>query len=806
MKNMRMAELLSPAGSFESMKAAVQAGCDAVYIGGARFGARAFAKNADGTALLEAIDYMHIRGKRLYLTVNTLLKEAEFGTLYDDMEPLYRQGLDAAIVQDLGVLRFLHRNFPDLALHASTQMTLTMAEGANLLKGYGVTRLVPARELTLPELIRMRRSTDLEIETFVHGALCYCYSGQCLMSSLLGGRSGNRGRCAQTCRLEYEVCGRKGYLLSMKDMCTLSILPDLMDAGIDSFKIEGRMKREEYVAGVTAVYRKYMDRYEALGREDYLRSLKERPEEFEEDLRRLEELYNRGGFSEGYYRGQKGPSMMAMDRPNHTGIRIGRVEKLSGIRADIRLDLPAREGDVLEIRGGSREYSFTVGGKQLGAGAGKNRLTVNVMPGLGITPGLFVWRTKNETLLRQIRETYLERENQIGIDGRFTARVGEPAELAVSFGKYRVKQTGGTVQAAKSSPVSKERVREQLSKTGGGAFFFQHLTVDCDSDIFLPVKSLNELRREALSGLADAITGSYRRTGRAAGVPEEPAVRREDAAADPDREILVSAVVCHPEQLDAVLGAGAAKVYLDVGCFGLKGALEAAKRIGDDAQCYLRMPQIFRSVAFDIWSDAVLQLADSSVAGFLIRNLEELAFLRMHPELAGKPFGMDDQMYVMNREARRMAEEFGAERWTAPVELNEKELAALNLRGAAAVVYGRLPLMVSSQCVLRNTLGCRPDDHKVITLTDRKGIRFPVIRDCEACCNTILNSVPLSLHDCAEMFRSFGIAEARLDFTVEGAKETKSITEDFLRAYRAGEEVRPVLTGFTRGHLKRGID
>ena len=255
-------EILAPAGSIESLRAAVCAGADAVYIGGTRFGARAFAKNPAEDELLEAIDYVHIHGRRIYLTVNTLLKDHEIEGLYEYLLPYYLRGLDGVIVQDIGVLEYLRRYLPDLPVHASTQMTVTGAEGAAFLKEQGVVRVVPARELSLEEIRRMKERTGMEIECFVHGALCYCYSGQCLLSSMIGGRSGNRGQCAQPCRLPWQAAGRKpADLMSLKDLCTIDLLPELMEAGIDSFKIEGRMKQPDYVYTVTRIYRKYADLY-----------------------------------------------------------------------------------------------------------------------------------------------------------------------------------------------------------------------------------------------------------------------------------------------------------------------------------------------------------------------------------------------------------------------------------------------------------------------------------------------------------------------------------------------------------------
>lgn len=316
MKQERHVELLAPAGSLDSMKAAFSAGADAVYIGGSMFGARAYADNPDEQNLLLAIDYAHIRGKKLYLTVNTLLKDQELeGTLYGYLKPLYERGLDAVIVQDLGVFQFIRTYFPDLPVHASTQMTITGAHSAKLLEEMGAKRVVTVRELSLSELAEIRANTTLEIESFVHGAICYCYSGQCLFSSLAGGRSGNRGRCAQPCRKPYQVYDREGrllnptkdrqYVLSLKDMNTIHLLPQIVEAGVDSLKIEGRMKKPEYTAGVVSIYRKYLDRY--LAGLDCTVSA--------EDDARLFDLFNRNGFSEGYYKQHHGMEMLTLSEP-----------------------------------------------------------------------------------------------------------------------------------------------------------------------------------------------------------------------------------------------------------------------------------------------------------------------------------------------------------------------------------------------------------------------------------------------------------------------------------------------------------
>ncbi len=294
-------ELLAPAGSFDSMRAAVAAGADAVYMGGTRFGARAYAQNPDHAGILEAIDYLHFYQKKLYLTVNTLLKDKELeGELYHYLLPLYQQGLDAVIVQDYGVLSFIKRNFPNLSLHASTQMTVGSFYGARILQEMGVCRLVMPRELSLDEIQRIHQETDLELEGFIHGALCYGYSGQCLLSSMIGGRSGNRGRCAQPCRLPYDHKNR----MNLKDLCTLQILPQILEAGVSSLKIEGRMKSPLYTAGVVEIYRKYLDRY----LDDPTASWMVDPM----DEKQLLELFDRGGFTDGYYQRHNSPRMITL--------------------------------------------------------------------------------------------------------------------------------------------------------------------------------------------------------------------------------------------------------------------------------------------------------------------------------------------------------------------------------------------------------------------------------------------------------------------------------------------------------------
>ena len=311
----RDVEILAPAGSMECLRAAVAAGADAIYLGGTKFGARAYAQNLSEEDLVQAIEYVHIHGRKIYMTVNTLLKDRELNELYAYLLPYYKAGLDGVIVQDIGAVKFIGEYFPEMPVHASTQMTITNTLGADFLKRYGITRVVPARELSLKEIRDMKKQTGLEMECFVHGALCYCYSGQCLLSSMIGGRSGNRGQCAQPCRLPYQTEGKKpADLMSLKDLCTIDILPEMIDAGIDSFKIEGRMKQPEYVYTVVKMYRKYADQYlklqkEGKGKSSYHVS--------EADKRELLATYQRRGYCEGYYYQHNGKDMVSLKRPKN---------------------------------------------------------------------------------------------------------------------------------------------------------------------------------------------------------------------------------------------------------------------------------------------------------------------------------------------------------------------------------------------------------------------------------------------------------------------------------------------------------
>lgn len=797
----RKAELLAPAGSMESLHAAVQAGADAVYIGGQRFGARAYADNPDQDHLREAIDYCHFHGRALYMTVNTLLKETEMGQLYEYLAPLYEHGLDAVIVQDLGVLSWIREQFPDLPIHASTQMTVTGAEGASFLKERGVTRVVTARELSLREIQEIYKKTGMEIESFVHGALCYCYSGQCLLSSLIGGRSGNRGRCAQPCRLPYELYEKEKsirssegtYLLSPKDMCTLSMLPEILNSGVYSLKIEGRMKKPEVTAGVVRIYRKYLDICLKSGNREALCVSRE-------DQRELMDLYNRGGFSQGYYKTHNGKEMMALRRPNHNGIEAAKVTAVKKGSVELCAVEELSPGDVLEAFAASdpKKTEVTLGQKR----RRKERFLVKQPAGMKIQPGWIFYRTKNKRLLDALRAQYVCGNYQEKINGRLKILKNQPVILDLTMEKWNVSVKADPPMEAQRQPLTEEKVRKQMEKTGNTEFSFQTLSIDVGEGVFLPVQTLNELRREGLEKLYQKAVSSHRR--------EKQALRLEETQAE-KREKPFSLWI-ELEQLDALSDLLSEQhirgFYLDASAWNsfsdrkeIEKVTEACHRAGK--QCFYGMPRIFRLDAKEQYEKAWSKNIFSMFDGMLIRNLEEYQFLR--DRQYGGMIVADHNLYTYNRDAVSFWRNCGIERDTVPLELNKKELTQRGCEGSEIVVYGRIPVMISAQCLKKSTAGCNKK-MEWLFLKDRKKKRFPVKTVCRFCYNVIYNEVPLSLLEEWEEVRELSPQTVRLCFTTECREEIRKVTQRFVKRifYSETSEVRNL--EFTRGHFKRGVE
>lgn len=798
-------EILAPAGSMECLKAAITAGADAVYTGGALFGARAYAHNLTEEELLEAIDYVHLHGRRLYLTVNTLIKDREMEKqMYDYLLPYYRQGLDAVIVQDIGLFRFIRKHFPDLPIHASTQMTLTGVDGAKFLEKEGAQRIVTSRELSMAEVKKIADETELEIESFVHGALCYCYSGQCLFSSFIGGRSGNRGQCAQPCRLLYRTpeAKRPQYLLSLKDICTLELIPEMIESGIYSFKIEGRMKKPEYAAAVAFQYRKYADLYlkyyeECPAEEDPAAYAMKKYRVREEDRQMLLDLYNRGGFHTGYYHTQNGREMISLNRPNHAGVPAVKVLAKKGRNVTAKALTDLYPQDIIELpmrKGREKADNYTC------KDAIRKGMNVQI-PVFADTPFKRdeIWmRTRNSTLIDTLREEFVNGKIKERICGTFRLYPQEKATLMVKCRDAEITVAGEKAQEALSQPMSRERIEKQLRKTGNTEFEFSFLKAEIGEKVFLPMQSLNELRREALETLEKVICEKYRRSGEVKD-PEE-----DKTELSMEEEILSgwTASVRTAEQMEVILEEEAiGRIYADCTMFPRIWEKDSyvewiTKVHAAGKEIYLVMPYIFRERTRKQYEAAYNRIFGAGWDGILIANYESFAFLKEHG-YTGRIM-TDYNLYEFNQESRKFWKEKGVFEFTAPVELTERELQDLRVKDGEVIVYGYLPMMISAGCIQKTTRGCLKKSGQT-TITDRYRNPFVVKNECDYCYNILYNYVPLYLGDRMEEVYQIGPGRIRLMFTTERQQEVRQI----LSAYFEGKEL-PEGT-YTRGHWKRGI-
>lgn len=798
-------EILAPAGSMECLKAAITAGADAVYTGGALFGARAYAHNLTEEELLEAIDYVHLHGRRLYLTVNTLIKDREMEKqMYDYLLPYYRQGLDAVIVQDIGLFRFIRKHFPDLPVHASTQMTLTGVDGAKFLEKEGAQRIVTSRELSMAEVKKIADETELEIESFVHGALCYCYSGQCLFSSFIGGRSGNRGQCAQPCRLLYRTpeAKRPQYLLSLKDICTLELIPEMIESGIYSFKIEGRMKKPEYAAAVAFQYRKYADLYlkyyeECPAEEDPAAYAMKKYRVREEDRQMLLDLYNRGGFHTGYYHTQNGREMISLNRPNHAGVPAVKVLAKKGRNVTAKALTDLYPQDIIELpmrKGREKADNYTC------KDAVRKGMNVQI-PVFADTPFKRdeIWmRTRNSTLIDTLREEFVNGKIKERICGTFRLYPQEKATLTVKCRDAEITVAGEKAQEALSQPMSRERIEKQLRKTGNTEFEFSFLKVEIGEKVFLPMQSLNELRREALETLEKVICEKYRRSGEVKD-PEEDTIELSM-----EEEVLSgwTASVRTAEQMEVILEEEAiGRIYVDCTMFPRIWEKDSyvewiTKVHAAGKEIYLVMPYIFRERTRKQYEAAYNRIFEAGWDGILIANYESFAFLKEHG-YTGRIM-TDYNLYEFNQESRKFWKEKGVFEFTAPVELTERELQDLRVKDGEVIVYGYLPMMISAGCIQKTTRGCLKKSGQT-TITDRYRNPFVVKNECDYCYNILYNYVPLYLGDRMEEVYQIGPGRIRLMFTTERQQEVRQI----LSAYFEGKEL-PEGT-YTRGHWKRGI-
>lgn len=790
------AELLAPAGGHDALVAAVNNGADAVYLGLPQLNARRGAANFDLETLAEGARFAHLRQAKVYLTANVVVLPEELRAALSMIEEAWAAGVDAVIVQDLGLLRALQQSLPDVRVHASTQIDAMNPDAVNALAEAGAARVTLARELTL-EGIAACAATGVEVETFVHGALCYSYSGQCLMSSLIGRRSANRGLCAQPCRLTYELVGPKGapvevpgrYLLSAKDTAGIEHLPALLSAGVAALKIEGRMKSAEYVAIVTSVYRAALDRALA------------DPEGFgvkQAEWEMLEEAFSRG-FTDGYLTDRRGGDLMSYTRPNNRGVFLGRVISSGGARANVQLERALDSGDTLEVW--TRDGRFAQGaGALIVAGAAAAAAPAGAAIGISfersVTPGDRVFRVANATLLQAARRTFTG-SSALGyaapvVDFAVHARIGQRLLITATARGVTELAEGEEVTAARTRPITPEDIIEHVGRVGGSGYRAGSWQVDLDAGAGLGFSALHSLRRTVLKRLDEALLAPWASRPRAGAAPlelPEPAPRA--------REPLLIATAWDSDTAAACLSAGADRVFVRV-----------FANMGDDyalpAGVHPLLPRV-------VWSAETRELDRWLEAGASVGNLGSV-------HRAGTGVEADWPLNVLNAHAAAMLADMGSGLVWASPELSGRQLAVLAGEAPVPVgfvIWGRIELMVSEQCVLQASGPCGRQCRSCARrsgwwrLRDRKGYEFPVTTDPSGRSH-ILNSVTLDLTRALDEIVAAGVSAVRLDFSDEGpiraGQVTSAVRSGLIRVLSGGgPPERPVTEPATSGNFYRGL-
>ncbi|MDL2237994.1 U32 family peptidase [Christensenellaceae bacterium OttesenSCG-928-K19] len=744
-------ELLSPAGDFDSLKAAVQNGADAIYFGLSGFNARRFANNFSEVG--EAVSYAHLRGCKAYLTLNTLLLDKEFPAWTDLATQAALAGIDAFIVQDLGGASVLKNMFPDIPLHASTQMTIHNTPSAKSIQKLGFTRVVLARELTAGQVADISRLSGLETEFFVHGALCVCYSGQCLMSSMLGGRSANRGACAQPCRLQYSMDSKQGYLLSTKDLCLVDELDTLHKAGVCSLKIEGRMKRPEYVAAVTRVYRKALDG----GRIT------------QQDKELLLIAFNRGHFTGNLFAGNT--RRLYTIQPDNLGLPLGNIVSAKGNEICIDTSRKLNAGDEIAPARPDAQVQRILQAHSNGA-----MQAITLKNAKAFKKGMPVNLLKDKALFGELAASIQSDQRKTTLRAKFCLQAGSPPVLGLYQNDTLIAQAHGAhpAEPAKTHALAETEVRSQIGKTGGSPFRFDEIDVCLDPGLAYPKSALNGLRRQVLEKASACLLDSRKHV--VAKQYSPPKVQRKKNTAH-----LLAAQVVSLEQAQSVLP------YVDI------------LYVPIDAEYISHLP------------------TDAEVTGVFpqITTDEELRYFqpfaaRFNTVMAGGLLGIDNlaaadfSMNVMNSHSLEVLCRLGFTRATLSTELNATQINALAvLPGLQAelIVYGRSTLMVTQHCPIdcdRKKCGLQHGPR----LKDRKGMEFPLLRAGADCRVAILNSLPLYMADRLHTLRADIF---RMVFTVEQPEQCAHTAAHYRKALKDGIIENNLLKEYTRGHFSRGV-
>lgn len=820
MKNLQKLELLAPAGSWEALEAAVNAGADAVYMGGKSFGARAYASNFDKEEMAKAVYFAHMHHVRIYITVNTLVDDSELEELADYLMFLNNVGVDGIIVQDLGVIRLARKIVPELPLHASTQMTITNSSGVDFAVAAGMERSVLARELSLKE-IEAACSRGTEIETFIHGALCVCYSGQCLMSSLIGGRSGNRGRCAQPCRLPYRLLNSKGddmlegkdagqYLLSPKDMNTLEILPQLIESGVVSYKIEGRMKRPEYVAIVVDAYRRAMDSYLA---GDYSVPV--------EDFANIEQIFNRD-FTTAYMVNRPGREMMSDRRPNNRGVLVGRVLKLDKQRnkAVIKLDKELHLGDGLEFwvtvggRVGTTVTEMLSKGESVSSAASGEQVTIDVPKGVRLNDRVF--RTLDSKLMSYAQQFFgPDAKKRIAVDAVVTAHIGQPMTVTLTDedGNIGYGETDFIVEEARKRALDYAVVHKQLDRMGTTEYFLNSLNVELDDNVMVPMSEMNEARRMACEALDAARLEAF--------APARKPVHKHNESFVPNAKKRThdgAVLTVHCDSLgkvNAALQAGAERILFGGDCFthislsdeDYRKATNMVRKAG--RQLAFATPRIVKEAQLKYF-ERLFALWSELEPDFVYISNNGLWSIAVKHGL--KPVA-DMSLNIFNYQSLEFWKEQGAVGAVISSEMTMgqvEHLASVSPVPIECMIQGRLEMMVSEYCVGGSFLGdlhkgaCKFNCSESLFLEDRKDAKFPIATD-QFCRMHVLNAHELSMTANVQLMAEIGVSSLRIDGRNYDEQRLGELITMYKKILGGAVEAPDNLPGTTRGHYFRGV-
>ncbi|AOY76391.1 DUF3656 domain-containing U32 family peptidase [Clostridium formicaceticum] len=816
---MKKVELLAPAGSYEALMAAIQNGADAVYLGGHAFSARAYAFNFDKETMEKAIDYAHIRGVKIYVTINTLIKDAEISALMAYVSELYCMGVDAVIVQDLGVVRMIRSLFSDLEIHCSTQMTLHNSVGIQLLKEMGIRRVVVARELSLEAIKTIHENTDMELEVFVHGALCYAYSGQCLMSSIIGGRSGNRGRCAQPCRKQYEVVslyreetrGKKtsSFYLSTRDLNTLESIGEIIESGATSFKIEGRMKKPQYVASIVRAYRKAID--------DYLENRKGFNDT--STLKEITQMFNRK-FTKGYILGSASKEILNIQKPNNRGLPLGKVDFYDEGKKRLKMKLieDLQQGDGIEIYkrnsiGGIVNKMYLQNKLVHKAKAGE---VVEIQIEGSIKKGDMVYKTLDLQLSKDLEKTYgsTVENKKVSLWGELKVQLAKPLKLYIwdDEGNTVYKESKEIVEVAEKVVLTKEKIIESLSKLGNTPFQLQEIKVEVEENTAISISTINKLRRDSIEDLMNIRKNKYKRPQQPINyslVPSLTLAETVEKATLPKLAVKVDTL----EQLQYVLQEKVDRVY-----YGNLQDLQEAIKVcyAKNVEIFFRSPSIIKDE-----ENKVLQtkLKKYNFNGILAGELGMIDFAKNTLQL---PIIADTTLNIMNSSTIAFLQERGLQGVTLSSELDLKSIKALKVNQkleVEALIYGKLVIMTTKTCPLAGDHQCqdmcstcrkKPFDYHWGLKDDKQAV-FPFTKD-EWGRSIIINNHPLYMIDKLRSFIALGMTSLRLEFTNESPEEMISIIKEFrrnLQSFMNHEKIMADETNknsFTRGHYYRGVE